>query len=320
MLRLARIVILFLVTFHSAWGASTGLVIDSPRGGEVYLPGQQQTVVLGSKTLPKSLLVELSRDGGATFVTLGILDNSRPRRGAPPSLHWTVTAPAATNAVIRVTSKDLKRPGTATSNGFSMGGVSALDSGTASSGFVLTADGAGGAGFQPPALASGVSSTAGASIVSALNNAATTAKINGAVLADLPKAHISNSTLLSIPNGIDTAVSFDSVEFDSDNCHDFVASPTRLTCKTPGVYLMAGYAAFGTSSVGFRHGYLLVNGGTPTANAIASDVRAAVNTSDFTVSTLVSLKAGDFIEFVVAQNSGAALNVNVRGFMMAKLP
>src|SRR5258708_1357189 len=88
------------------------LVIDSPRGGELYVPGQQQTVVLGAKTVAKSILVELSRDGGTTFVPLGTIDNSR--RSTPPILQWTVPTPASSNAVIRVTSTDSKHSGSAT--------------------------------------------------------------------------------------------------------------------------------------------------------------------------------------------------------------
>jgi hypothetical protein len=323
MIKIASAFAFFAMNFGSAQGANvktTSITIDSPRGGELYAVGQQQTVVLGPKTVARSMLVELSRDGGTTFVILGTIANSKRQQGLAPSLHWTVAAPATGNAVLRVTSTDLRHPGAATTNGFSIGTFIAADSSTASSGFVLTADGCGDAGFLPPAAANGVTTAAGASVAAALNSVAATTKLNANVLADFPKAHVSNSALIPIPDGVDTTVSFDTVKFDSDNCHDFVATPTRLTCKTPSVYFMSGYAGFDANNIDFRHGYLLVNGGTPGANAIASDVRPAINTSDFTVSTIVSLKTGDFIEFVVAQNSGAALNVNVRGFMMTKLP
>jgi N-acetylneuraminic acid mutarotase len=81
--------------------AGQSITIASPRGGEFFLVGQTQVVRLDDRTKFKSVGVELSRDGGTTFESLGTIDNAgdKSKRNA---LSFTVTGPASGNCVVRV--------------------------------------------------------------------------------------------------------------------------------------------------------------------------------------------------------------------------
>lgn len=161
-----------------AWASAPALDFASPRGGEVFVVGQKQFVKLASKF--KSIVVELSRDGGGTFEALGTIDNTVKDATKHNVLSFTVSAPATANGVIRATGK-AKNDVVIVSGTFSivtslagsagLGDGSVLTanladkavttakladkavtdvkvgSGTASSGMLLTADGAGGAAF-----------------------------------------------------------------------------------------------------------------------------------------------------------------------------
>lgn len=71
----------------------------SPQGGELYIIGQTQKIVI--KTTFKTLALEISRDGGVTFVALGTANLVSAKLGA--QFVWTVNAPASTNAMLRAT-------------------------------------------------------------------------------------------------------------------------------------------------------------------------------------------------------------------------
>ena len=103
--RLFTTLLAFSASVHAAQAQITPILIDTLRGGEVYAPGQQQTVVLNAKTTASSILIEVSLDGGATFETLGTI-NSKNHLGAANRLSWTVAFPATTNSQLRATSFD----------------------------------------------------------------------------------------------------------------------------------------------------------------------------------------------------------------------
>lgn len=115
------VLFLLLATAVQIQAAVKPITIEKPAGGEMYLPGQAQTVVLSSKTRAKSVLIELSRDGGATFETLGTIDNTVTDKAARNRLQWTVDEPYSSDAVIRATSTDPLRPGDGTSDSFAIG-------------------------------------------------------------------------------------------------------------------------------------------------------------------------------------------------------
>ncbi|HLX60303.1 MAG TPA: hypothetical protein VKX17_03375 [Planctomycetota bacterium] len=168
----SALVILASFTAHNARAAATTLLqITSPKGGELYLVGESQQVVVTSKF--KSVTIQLSRDGGATFTDLGIIDNTVKDKTLLNILKYTVPGPTAANCIIRASGVTTKGQTFAQSGVFAitagntLGPVLATDladgsittpkladkavtapkvgSGAASNNMVLQADGAGGA-------------------------------------------------------------------------------------------------------------------------------------------------------------------------------
>jgi len=82
-----------------AFAGQPRLVIESPRGGEYYVEGQTQQVRVSTRI--RKVIVELSRDGGATYKSLGVIDNTVPDVSARGLLSWAVTAPPSKLCVIR---------------------------------------------------------------------------------------------------------------------------------------------------------------------------------------------------------------------------
>ncbi len=118
--RLMSLAVVIVTLSGTANAREFPIIIESPRGGEMYQPGQAQTVVLDLKTRAKSILVELSRDGGNSFETVGTIDNTTKLRENRNRLTWTPTIPETNNAVIRCTSTDSRKPGTGSSGPFSI--------------------------------------------------------------------------------------------------------------------------------------------------------------------------------------------------------
>src|ERR1043165_8209430 len=79
------------------------ILFDSPRGGEVYFNGQQQSVRLNAKTRAKSVAIELSRDGGFTFTSLGTINNMVKDKTKLNVLSFTVAGAGSNNCVLRAT-------------------------------------------------------------------------------------------------------------------------------------------------------------------------------------------------------------------------
>lgn len=169
-----RIVGVLTLMALSTGAAAQSLSFVSPNGGEVYVIGQTQFVRINGRF--KAVQIELSTDGGATFAPLGTLDSSKPTQNA---LTYTINGPSSTTCVIRATTTVGKNTLTAVSGMFSIvtepGGSAVIsnqtaipdgavtnpklapkavtfdkvDSGQASGGMVLTADGHGNASFAP---------------------------------------------------------------------------------------------------------------------------------------------------------------------------
>lgn len=90
------------VPLHVNGTIENNLTVTVPDGGEVYVVGTQQTFVYGGKgTNLKNVEVDLSRDGGQTFESLGSINNKVKNRLLKNRFFWTVTGPAAGNCTVR---------------------------------------------------------------------------------------------------------------------------------------------------------------------------------------------------------------------------
>ena len=186
-----QIVLFFTLVASStiALASQAPITIANPAGGELFVEGQVQYVRLSDKTRAKSVLIEISRDGGVTFSELGTIDNTTKDLTKRNVLKFTVTAPDSSNCILRATGGDAsvvtgafsitgggssggpQIPGTATPSGAAGGDLAGtypnptvglktitfgkINSGPASANFLLAADGSGGASWIAPPTGSG---------------------------------------------------------------------------------------------------------------------------------------------------------------------
>lgn len=119
-----------------------------------------------------------------------------------------------------------------------------------------------------------------------------------------PMVRATRATNQSIPNNVDTPVSFSSTIFDTDTMWN-IANPTRLTINTGGLYLLGVTGIMDPNATGIREYSFRVNG---------------LTTIDFTDKTQPSptyfshvypwpLQSSDYIEIMIRQTSGVALNL-----------
>jgi len=81
-----------------AASAADAIEFESPQGGEVFYSGQTQILKLKSRY--KSLTIELSLDGGATYELLG---SANKKVAARVTFDWPVAGKSSYNAILRAT-------------------------------------------------------------------------------------------------------------------------------------------------------------------------------------------------------------------------
>lgn len=130
---------------------------------------------------------------------------------------------------------------------------------------------------------------------------------------DKPLARVFNSAAISIANNTNTAVTFDSERFDNQGMHSTSSNTSRLTVPTGmgGKFLIGGHIEFAGNASGQRDILIQVNGST----VIAYD-RVGPNGAvswKMSLTTMYALSAADYVELLVFQNSGGALNLDATG-------
>src|SRR5436190_16085494 len=125
-----------------------------------------------------------------------------------------------------------------------------------------------------------------------------------------PATKVYNSAAQSIPHNVLTAMTFNAELYDTDTLHDLATNPTRFTVKTPGIYNLNGSVIFSGSTpiAGVRQAAVYVNG----VSAWDSEVQVNPSASEWTqitVAATLKLAAGDYVEIILTQTSGAAINL-----------
>lgn len=113
----------------------------------------------------------------------------------------------------------------------------------------------------------------------------------------------------SIPNNALTVVAWDSEIYDTNNIHESVTNPSRLTVPA-GVTAVKIYGGtfWAINSVGVRYIYVYKNG--VAAAGLPVDQKVAINETGSNVcSAVVTVNAGDYFTMIVYQDSGGALNM-----------
>lgn len=116
----------------------------------------------------------------------------------------------------------------------------------------------------------------------------------------------------SIANNTSTAVTFDVEDVDYDNGHSTVTNTSRYTAATAGWHHVDYIASFASNAANGRSCYLRINGTTDVTGSWVSDqTPASAVAAGVAGSRLVFLNAGDYLELMVNQGSGGALNTSV---------
>lgn len=127
-----------------------------------------------------------------------------------------------------------------------------------------------------------------------------------------PAVRVFRSANQSIATATLTALAFDQTRYDTDNVHDTVTNNSRFTCKTAGKYAITGNVSFAANATGFRRALIRLNGTTNIAAANQLSVTASLE-AYLNVRCDYDLAVNDYVELVVEQTSGGALNVLVAG-------
>jgi len=119
-----------------------------------------------------------------------------------------------------------------------------------------------------------------------------------------------HNTTQSLTDSTETALSFNSEDFDVGTLHDTSTNNSRITvpASNAGVYLAVGAAGFAPSATGLRYIVLRKNGTTKLAMVTMPSNTAGSGTI-IQVSACLSLAVADYIEVIAFQSSGGALNV-----------
>jgi len=141
---------------------------------------------------------------------------------------------------------------------------------------------------------------------------------NGGALAKVGRANNEGASLYSnnqsIADSTYTALTFNTVVYDTDNMYD-AGNPTLLTCKTAGKYLIIASVTFAHNTTGVRRLFIEIDQGYGGGRG-AEDTRPALPYSPpptlygvtLYVSMIMDMAVNDTAELWVWQDSGAALN------------
>jgi hypothetical protein len=122
-------------------------------------------------------------------------------------------------------------------------------------------------------------------------------------------AGINRSTNQTVPNNTETEVSFDVKKWDYDNMVDLTTYPTRLTCKTAGLYLLTGFLSYNANITGRRVIWIQVNGSTTAVNISQMAVTDSGIGTNMGCACLYFLNVNDYVTLKAKQASGGDLTL-----------
>jgi hypothetical protein len=129
---------------------------------------------------------------------------------------------------------------------------------------------------------------------------------------------MSSNVTQSIPNNTETAVAFDTINYENhwtDSSNPVVLPATVFKPSTPGRYNIGYGVSWASDIVGFRFTFLRKNGDDNLRYAIQTTVPDPVlgqpqMSSDVTLSLNGTT---DYVELLVYQNSGGAVDIGAAG-------
>lgn len=132
----------------------------------------------------------------------------------------------------------------------------------------------------------------------------THAQIDTALTVQRARAY--NNSDITISNATLTIIALPNERYDTDTIHDNSTNNSRLTCKTAGLYWIAGTVLFKPNATGRRFALIKLNGTT----YIGQDETFAgsANYPALNFTSLYVLAVNDYVEIEVYQDSGGNLD------------
>jgi hypothetical protein len=117
-----------------------------------------------------------------------------------------------------------------------------------------------------------------------------------------------NTGTVAVGHTSATPVPFPSEAFDNDNLHDTATNNSRITFTAAGKYIVGGCVWWQSGSTGIRQVAIRLNGGTELHN----DRKSGNYPTDVVCqpTTVYQFSAGDYVELVCFQDSGASVNLD----------
>jgi acid phosphatase family membrane protein YuiD len=138
-----------------------------------------------------------------------------------------------------------------------------------------------------------------------------------------PRCRARRGSNQSIANTTETAITLPTEDFDSDNFHSTVTNTNRMTIPTGmgGQYLIAAVIVWQSNATGWRQCLIRVNGSNAGVANLEGTTQQAANgiTTRQSVTTILPLSAGNYVEIAANHNSGAARNITNASLQIVKV-
>ena len=142
-----------------------------------------------------------------------------------------------------------------------------------------------------------------------------TTRANGAWFSEPPQCSVFNSSVQSVPNSTVTAMLCGSESLDNDEMHSTASNTSRITAVNAGRYTFTGTAQFAIdgTGTGMRRLSFRLNG-TTEYDLVQVAAVSTLSSVILSGSRTFTLDISDYVEMVVLQSSGGALNVTALAF------
>lgn len=146
------------------------------------------------------------------------------------------------------------------------------------------------------------------------DDAGTETALGGSSIPVGSGARVYNNANISIADNTSTALTFNSERNDTDTYHSTASNQSRLVAPTTGIYIFGGSIKWDTNDTdGFRSLGLRLDGTTNLGNTEMIATAVALAGPRQTIVGMYFLTAAQYIELMVFQNSGSAVNIIAEG-------
>jgi hypothetical protein len=158
----------------------------------------------------------------------------------------------------------------------------------------------------------GINFLAGTGITRTITDDAANNEVEVTLAQTLPtegSVRVYHSSTQSAAHNTNTALAFNSERWDTNSYHDTSTNTSRLTVPSgmAGKYVITGHVGWAASSAGQRQQWLQLNGSTRIAETTIPPPGAFAFAMP-PLATIYDLAVGDYVELVVVQSTGGALD------------